>query len=58
MALGIVLVLAGAAVAGVSLWGVSERGRPRDLLFAALAPLGVLAALIGGVTVLAPGWLR
>jgi hypothetical protein len=57
-ALGALLVLVGGAG---SVWGVvaaTARRRPVDLLAALVAPLGLVLALLGGVLVLVPGFLR
>ncbi len=56
--LGGALVLVGGAAAA---WGVhasTTRRRPIDLIAALAAPLGVVIALLGGVLVFVPGFLR
>jgi hypothetical protein len=56
--LGGALVLVGGAAAA---WGVqasTTRRRPVDLIAALVAPLGVVVALVGGVLVFVPGFLR
>jgi hypothetical protein len=55
--LGAALVLGGGAGAVLALHAVSSRGRPGDLIAALAAPLAIVAALAGGVLLLAPGFL-
>src|SRR5262249_14337686 len=57
IALGVALVAGGAALAA---WGVSAlaRRRPIDLAGAVAAPIGVACALVGGVAILVPDFLR
>jgi hypothetical protein len=55
--LGAALVLGGGAGAVLALRAVSSRGRPGDLIAALAAPVAILAALAGGVLLLAPGFL-
>ena len=52
------LLVGGSAGAGWSLRAALTRRRPLDLFAALLAPLFVLAALVGGVALLSPGFLR
>jgi Ni/Fe-hydrogenase subunit HybB-like protein len=57
-AVGALLLVGGSAGAGWSLRAALTRRRPFALFAALLAPLFVLAALVGGVTLLVPGFLR
>ena len=55
---GALLLVVGGAGASWSLRAALTRRRPISLLAALLAPLFVLAALVGGVTLLVPRFLR
>jgi hypothetical protein len=57
LATGLVLVGGGVLAAGWGIITASRRPRPFDLLGALVAPLGLVAALLGGVTLLVPGFL-
>ena len=50
----LVLVVGGAAGAGWALRAATGRRRPFDVLGALLAPLCIVAALVGGVMLLVP----
>ena len=52
------LIAGGGAGAGWALWAATSRRRPLDVVAALLAPVFVLAALVGGVLSLLPGFLR
>lgn len=55
--LGILLfVLAGGATA-LATWATYRRNRPQDVLFALLAPVAMLLALLGLVLIFVPGFL-
>jgi UPF0716 family protein affecting phage T7 exclusion len=56
--LGVLLVLSGGAGTVWSITAATTRRRPLDVVAALVAPLAILAALIGGVLVLVPGFLR
>ena len=56
--LGVLLVLSGGAGTVWSLTAATTRRRPLDVVAALVAPVAILAALIGGVLVLVPGFLR
>ena len=56
--MALVLVAGGAAGAGWGLRAATGRRRPFDLLGALVAPVGVLAAIIGGVKLFVPSLLR
>jgi hypothetical protein len=55
---GLVLVVGGAAGAGWALRAATGRRRPLDVVGALVAPLCIVAALVGGVMLLAPSLLR
>jgi hypothetical protein len=55
---GALLLVGGGAGAGWSLRAALTRRRPINLLAALVAPLFVLAALAGGVTLFVPRFLR
>lgn len=55
---GALLLVGGGAGAGWSLRAALTRRRPINLLAAIVAPLFLLAALVGGVTLLVPRFLR
>ena len=56
--LALLLVVGGAAGAGWALRAATGRRRPFDVLGAIAAPLFIAAALIGGVMLLVPRFLR
>ena len=55
--LGVLLFLAGGGAAGYSTWASYTRSRPRDVLFALLAPLALLVTLLGLVLIFVPGFV-
>ncbi|WP_428261787.1 hypothetical protein [Haliangium sp.] len=55
-ALGLLLFVLGGAGTAFAVWATYHHGRPRDLLFAALAPAAMLLALAGLVLVFVPGF--
>jgi hypothetical protein len=54
----LLLVVGGAAGAGWGLRAATGRRRPFDVVGALLAPLGIVAALTGGVMLLVPHLLQ
>ncbi len=56
--IGALLVVGGAAGAGWAFVAATSRRRPLDIVGALMAPLFVVAALAGGVALLAPQLLR
>ena len=54
----LVLVVGGAAGAGWGLRAATGRRRPLDVAGALVAPVGIVAALVGGVMLLVPSLLR
>jgi hypothetical protein len=55
---GVLLVVGGGAGAGWSLRAASSRRRPLDLVAALTGPACVVAALVGAIVLLSPGFLR
>jgi hypothetical protein len=51
---GAVLFLAASAGTAYSIWGAYSRSRPADVLYAVLAPIAALVALIGLLLVFVP----
>ncbi len=45
--LGVLMFLAGGGGTAFSTWAVFTQRRPRDVLFAVVAPLALLTALVG-----------
>jgi hypothetical protein len=45
--LGVLLFVAGSAATAYATWATYRRHRPRDVLFALLAPIALIAALTG-----------
>lgn len=58
MIAGLVLVVGGAAGAGWALRAATGRRRPFDVIGAIVAPLCIVAALVGGVMLFVPRFLR
>ena len=56
--MALVLVVGGAAGAGWALRAATGRRRPLDVAGALIAPACIVAALVGGVMLLAPSLLR
>jgi hypothetical protein len=56
--LGAALVLLGAAGTAFGLHAATARRRPADLAGALLAPIALLIAIAGAVTLFVPGFLR
>ena len=56
--IGALLVVGGAAGAGWALRAATGRRRPLDVAGALIAPACIVAALVGGVMLLAPSLLR
>lgn len=54
--LGAVLFLAGCAGTAYATWATFEKRRPLDVAFGALAPVALLAALVGLLLVFVPGF--
>lgn len=52
--LGALLFALASAGTAYSTWAVYHRGRPADVLFAVLAPIAALAALIGLLLLFVP----
>jgi hypothetical protein len=55
--LGVLMFLAGGGGTAYSTWASYARSRPRDVMFAALAPVALLVALLGLVLIFVPGFL-
>ena len=55
--LGVLLFLSGSAATGYCTWASYAKSRPRDVLFALLAPVALLSALLGLVLIFVPGFL-
>lgn len=53
-ALGILLFVLGGGGTAFATWATYQRGRPQDLLFAVLAPVAMLIALVGLLLVFVP----
>jgi hypothetical protein len=51
---GILLFLAASAGTAYSTWAIYNRSRPADVLFAVLAPVAALVALVGLILVFVP----
>jgi len=58
MIAALVLVVGGAAGAGWALRAATGRRRPFDVIGAIVAPLCIVAALVGGVMLFVPRFLR
>ena len=56
--IGALLVVGGVAGAGWALRAATGRRRPLDVAGALIAPVCIVAALVGGVMLLAPSLLR
>lgn len=54
--LGVLLFLAGGGGTGYATWATYNRSRPLDVVFALLAPLALIAALVGLVLIFVPGF--
>lgn len=54
--LGVALFLSGLVGTGLSIGQAYSQSRPRDLLFATLAPIAAIAAIIGLVLTFVPGF--
>ncbi len=54
--LGVLLFVGGAAGTAYATWAIYGRKRPQDVLFAVLAPLAMVIALIGLVLTFVPGF--
>jgi hypothetical protein len=54
--LGVLMFLFGGAGTAYSVWATYQRKRPRDVLFAVLAPLAMLVALVGLLLAFVPGF--
>ncbi len=54
--LGVFMFLFGCTATAYSVWATYHRKRPRDVLFAVLAPLVMLVALVGLLLVFVPGF--
>ena len=52
--LGIVLVIAGLWASSWGVWSSFNRQKPIDLLGSAMAPLGVVVLVLGGVLIAVP----
>ena len=52
--MGILLFLAASAGTAYSTWAIYNRSRPADVLFAVLAPVAALVALVGLILVFVP----
>jgi hypothetical protein len=55
--LGVLLFVIGGAATGYATWASYVRSRPRDVLFALLAPAALLVTLLGLVLIFVPGFL-
>jgi hypothetical protein len=55
--LGVLLFLVGGGATGYATWASYARSRPRDVLFALLAPVALLVMLLGLVLIFVPGFL-
>ena len=58
MTLALLLVIGGAAGAGWALRAATGRRRPLDVVGAIVAPVCIVAALVGGVMLFVPRFLR
>ncbi len=56
--LGAALAVGGAAGTLLCVRAATSRPRPIDLFAALLAPVAVIAALVGGVLIFVPGFLK
>jgi hypothetical protein len=56
--LGLLLVVGGLAGAGWALRAATGRRRPHDIIGAVVAPFCIVVALIGGVMLFVPHFLR
>ncbi|HLU67507.1 MAG TPA: hypothetical protein VKZ63_14595 [Kofleriaceae bacterium] len=54
--LGALLLVGSGAATAYCVWAVYHRGRPADVLYAALAPAAAIIALIGLLLVFVPGF--
>lgn len=55
--LGLLTFITGGAATAYATWATYNRHRPRDVMFAILAPLALLVALTGLVLTFVPGFL-
>jgi hypothetical protein len=53
---GALLFLAGSAATARATWAVYHSRRPRDVLYAVIAPVALIAALIGLLLAFVPGF--
>jgi hypothetical protein len=54
--LGVLLFLIGSAATAYATWATYHRRRPRDVLFAVIAPIAMIAALTGLLLSFVPGF--
>ncbi|MCG8416723.1 MAG: hypothetical protein MJE77_02115 [Proteobacteria bacterium] len=55
--LGIMLFVFGSAAAAYCTWAVYRLGRPKDVVFGILAPVAMILALLGLLSIFVPGFL-
>jgi hypothetical protein len=54
--LGVLIFVLGGAGTALATWAAYHQRRPKDVLFAVLAPLAMLVALVGLLLIFVPGF--